>query len=185
MCMYPRPATGANMMQTLLKCRKFEVARRTFTLPNGATHSQEFVVHPGAVVVLPLLDTDHCLMLRQYRRALDRELWELPAGTLDIPGEPPDAAAARELQEETGYTAGRLEELCAFYPSPGILTERIRAFVATGLVSSQQQLDPAEEIQVMPMPVEDALAMVNDGRIEDAKTIITLLRWDMRRKECR
>ena len=170
-------------MESLLKCRKFEIIRRPVEGTDGRKRFLEYVAHPGAVVVLPLLEDDVIIMLRQYRPTVDRELWELPAGTLDVPGEAADEAARRELEEEAGYRAGRLEFLCEFYPSPGVMNEVIRAYAATDLEAARQKLEPMERIIVETMKFSDALSMVRDGRILDAKTIITLLHWDMRRKE--
>lgn len=172
-------------MELLLKCRKFEVFRREVPARDGQSRAQEFIRHPGAVVVLPLVDPASCLLIRQYRFALERDLWELPAGTLDVPGERPQAAAARELEEETGHRAGRLEYLCEFYPSPGILTELIRAYVAYDLAGTGQRLEPTERITVERVSADEAIMMIRDGRIVDAKTIITLLRWDMARREAK
>ncbi|MFQ5423099.1 MAG: NUDIX hydrolase [Phycisphaerae bacterium] len=170
-------------MEVLLKSRKFEVISRAIASTDGGSHRHDFIVHPGAVVILPLLDADQCIMIRNYRSSVDRELWELPAGTLDVPGESPDLAAARELEEETGYRAGRLVPLCEFYSSPGFLTELLHAFVATDLTKTRQRLEPTEQIRVEPTRMDDALAMVRDGRIVDAKTLVTLLRWDMQQRE--
>lgn len=169
-------------MQTLLKSRKFEVVRRTVEGREGPVRDFDYVVHPGAAVVLPLVKDDEIIMLRQFRPAIDRQLWELPAGTLDVAGESPEAAALRELEEEAGLRAGRLEPMCEFYPSPGILTELIRAFVARELTETAQRLGPGERITVERMPLETAIDRVRDGGIVDAKTIITLLRWDMERE---
>ncbi len=169
-------------MDTLLKCRKFEVYREDIPGHDGKSHPKEFIRHPGAAVILPLLDEHTCLILRQFRPALKKELWELPAGTLDKPGEDPKDAAAREVEEETGYRAGRLDYLCEFYPSPGISTELIRAYVARDLSKTAQHLDETEQLTVERLSVDEALNMVRDGRIVDAKTIITLLRWESQRR---
>ena len=164
-------------MESLLKCRKFEVVQQAFVARDGHKMARQFVVHPGAVVVLPLIDVDRCLLIRQVRHGIGRELWELPAGTLDVPGESPAEAAARELEEEVGYRAGRVERLCEFYTSPGILTELITAFVARDLTKTQQRLGPNEEIVVEPSTLADAINMIRDGKIIDAKTMITLMWW--------
>ncbi len=166
------------MMETLLKARKFSIVRKLAAGGDGIERPYEYVDHPGAVVILPLLPDDQIVILCHYRRVLERELWELPAGTLDVPGETPVEAAGRELAEETGYRAGRLEPLCEFYPSPGVLTELIRAYVGHDLSPSGLPLDETERIQPQRMDFAEALAMVRDGRIVDGKTIITLLRWD-------
>jgi ADP-ribose pyrophosphatase len=166
-------------MDLLLKCRKFDVCRIPVPTRDGLDRQYEIIVHPGAVVMLPLLSANECILIRNFRRAVSRELWELPAGTLDVPGEPPEQAAARELEEEIGYRPATLTPLCEFYTSPGILTELIRAYVATGLTKTRQNLGATEEIMVETVKVSEALAMVRDGRIVDAKTIATLLRWNL------
>lgn len=160
-------------MESLLKSRKFEVMRRQV---NGRPF--EFVNHPGSVVILPLIDDQHCLMLRQFRPALEREMWELPAGTMDKPGEEPLATARRELEEETGRTASRFEYLCEFYPSPGFLNELIRVYVARNLKDGKQHLDATEQVLAVEVKsLNDALAMIHHGEITDAKTIVTLMRY--------
>lgn len=169
-------------MDILLKCRKFDVCRLPLPAATGGPRQYEVVVHPGAVVMLPLLDTERCIMIRNLRHAVGRELWELPAGTLDVPGEQPEQAAGRELEEEIGYRAGRITPLCEFYSSPGILTELLRAYVATDLTKTRQKLDAGEEIEVETVRWSDALTMIRDGRIVDGKTIVTLLRWDLERR---
>lgn len=164
-------------MESLLKCRKFEVVQQACVARDGRPMARQFVVHPGAVVVLPLLDAERCLLIRQIRHGIGRELWELPAGTLDVPGESRAEAAARELEEEVGHRAGRVERLCEFYTSPGILTELITAFVAHDLTKTQQRLTPNEEIAVEPATLADAMNMIRAGKIIDGKTIITLMWW--------
>jgi len=170
-------------METLLKSRKFDVVRRMVTASDSRPHAVDYMRHPGAVVVLPLLSDDELVLLRNFRPAVDQTLWELPAGTLDVAGEKPAAAALRELEEEAGFRAGRIEPLCAFYPSPGVMNEYIRAFVARDLRRTRQRLEPTERIVTRTVKLSAALEMVRDGRIEDGKTIITLLRWTMARRE--
>lgn len=164
-------------MESLLKCRKFEVVQQAFVARDGRKMARQFVVHPGAVVVLPLWDAERCLLIRQIRHGIGRELWELPAGTLDVPGESLAEAAARELEEEAGHRAGRVERLCEFYTSPGILTELITAFVARDLTKTQQRLTPNEEIAVEPTALTEAMEMIREGKIIDAKTMVTLMWW--------
>jgi len=116
------------------------------------------------------------IMIRNYRVAVDEELWEFPAGKLE-PGEKPERAATRELEEETGYRSGRLRALSEFYTSPGFTDELMHVFVAEELTLVGQRLEPGEEITVDRIAVEDALAMVHDGRLRDGKSIAGLLTW--------
>ncbi len=169
-------------MESLLKCRKFEVFRRPVRTADGHEWDCELISHHGAVVVLPLLEDGRCVMIRNFRPVVDRELWELPAGTLDQPDEDPKDAALRELEEEAGYRANELAPLCEFYSSPGIMNELLRAYVATDLVPTRQNLEPTEEIRVEAVAFAEALTMIRDGRIVDGKTIVTLLRWDQERR---
>ena len=147
------------------------------TATRGVDVRRQFVRHPGAVVVLPLLKTTDgvCVVtIRQRRPAVDRVLVELPAGTLER-GEDPSLAAARELEEETGFRAGRVEALACFLTSPGLSDERMWAFVASELQSVGQRLEEDEEISVEIVAVKEALDAVMRGDIEDAKSMLTLL----------
>jgi ADP-ribose pyrophosphatase len=150
----------------------------TFAAPDGERFEREVVHHPGAVAMVPLLDGGRTVILvRQYRAALEELLLELPAGKLDVPGEAPAAAAARELEEEIGYRAAHLEQVAEFYNSPGFCDERVFVFLATGLEAAPLSAQGVEEsfMTVEPVALTEALAMVGDGRIRDAKTIIGLL----------
>jgi ADP-ribose pyrophosphatase len=161
------------MGDVLLTTRKFRVERREFSVPGQGVVHRELVVHPGAVLVLPLLGDGNVVLIRNHRYSVGAELLELPAGTLD-PGESPETCAARELEEETGYKPGRLEPLCAFYTTPGFTNEFMHAFVATELEQATQRLDDIEQIRVEVMRLADALDATVDGRIVDAKTIAAL-----------
>lgn len=160
----------------LLETRKFRVEERIEVMPDGSCRARAIVVHPGAAVVLPLLQDDQqrVLLIRNHRLAAGGPLWELPAGTLE-PGETPERCAARELVEETGHRAGRLRPLLRLFSSPGFCDEQLHVFVATELQPAEQALDEAERIEVHPLPLREALAMVGDGRIVDAKTVAALL----------
>lgn len=160
--------------QILLETKRFRVVRETQVTPDGKEHSREVVRHPGAVVILPLLDDGRICLIHNYRVSVDKTLLELPAGTLEI-GEDPAVAAGRELSEETGYRAKRIELLSVFYMSPGILDERMHLYLATGLEPGPMALDPAEDIVPLRMSWDAALAMARDGRIQDAKTLASLL----------
>ncbi len=157
--------------------RKFRVERRAVPDRDGRERLYDLVVHPGAAVVLPILDDGRVLLTRNYRFAVDRELLELPAGTLEPP-EPPIDCARRELAEETGYRAARVEPLLTFYSTPGICNEHMHAFVATGLSPGPTALEPGERIAAAPMTWPETLAAIRNGRIVDAKTLVTLLYYD-------
>ncbi len=161
------------MDEVLLTAARFRVERRLVDIPGRGTVSREVVVHPGAVLILPLLDADTVVMIRNQRFAVGGELLELPAGTLEA-GEEPAACALRELEEETGYAAAKLAPLCRFYTSPGFTNELMYAFVATELTATRQQLDDTEQIRVETMPLAEALDATLDGRITDGKTIAAL-----------
>ncbi len=157
----------------------FNVTVRRCVDEAGRAFRREIVRHPGAVMIVPLLDDERVVMIRNYREAVEADLWELPAGKLE-PGEPPEAAAARELLEETGYRAGRLDKLTEFYTSPGFADELMHAFVATDLTPDQQRLEPGERITVEIMHVSQALNMIREGEIRDGKTIAGLRLCAMR-----
>jgi ADP-ribose pyrophosphatase len=142
----------------------------------GAKHQREVVVHPGAVIVLGITNENEVLLIRTRRHAVDEVLVELPAGTLEA-GELPINCAGRELLEETGYLAGKMTPLASFYTSPGILSEKMHAFVATKLSKRTQALEEGEEIEVMPTPLEEAVSMAVRGEIRDGKTLATLLTY--------
>lgn len=146
-------------------------------LAEGHRYRKEVIVHPGAVVILPVLDDQTILLIRNRRYALNQVLVELPAGTLEK-GEDPINCAGRELLEETGYRAKRLKPMASFYASPGILTEKMHVFVAYDLEKKQQDLDLGEQIEVMPVTLGDALEMIRTGEIQDSKTISALLMYE-------
>lgn len=160
----------------LLEAAKFDVARLKFEGPDGTVIIRDVVEHPGAAVILPVLDDGRVVLIRNLRRTVGKTLWELPAGTLEE-GEPPEVCAARELEEETGYRATAITPLTEFFPSPGVLNERMYGYLATGLVKTAQALDENEEIEVFPLPSWQVRDMLKDGHIEDGKTIALLLYW--------
>jgi ADP-ribose pyrophosphatase len=143
-------------------------------LPGGGEAIREVVEFHGGVAVLALDDAGGVLLIRQYRYAVGEMIWELPAGMLE-PGELPEACAERELEEETGYRAARIEPLCHFYSTPGATNEVLHVYLATGLTPGGAHPEADERIQVIPTAWEDALAMVASGEIRDGKTIIGLL----------
>lgn len=148
-------------------------------LPSGRSAQREIVEHRGAVAAVPLTERGEVLLVRQFRGAVGRELLEIPAGTVES-GESPEACLQRELAEEIGMQAGRLEHLCTFFPSPGFLTEAVHVYLASDLAPRRL---PAEEedLTVVRLPLAEAMAGVG-RQIVDAKSIIGLLlatkRWD-------
>jgi 8-oxo-dGTP pyrophosphatase MutT (NUDIX family) len=163
--------------ETTHRGRLFSVEVLRFTDEHGRTVQREVVRHPGAVVIVPVLDDGRLVLIRNYRIAVDDRLWELPAGKLE-PGEDPQHAAARELEEETGYRPGRVRRLGAFYSSPGFADEKLQAFIAEDLAFVGQNLEPGEEIETAPLPPEEVRAMIANGRICDGKSIAAILMWD-------
>ncbi|HET6246867.1 MAG TPA: NUDIX hydrolase [Tepidisphaeraceae bacterium] len=143
----------------------------------GKRHSREVVAHNGAVLVMGFLDDGRVLLIRNRRYAVGQTLIELPAGTLEK-GEEPIKCAARELLEETGYQASRVEPLLTFFTSPGILSERMHVFAAYDLENKGMALEEGEDIEVMPTKWNDAMSMALDGRIQDGKTIAAVLWYD-------
>jgi ADP-ribose pyrophosphatase len=140
-------------------------------LPNGKTSTREIIKHPGAVAVIALTEDYKILMVRQYRKAMERVLVEIPAGKLEK-GEKPEVTAKRELEEETGYTCSSLDHLISFYTSPGFADELVHLYVATGLekMEVKAELDEDEFVDVLEVTLEEALAFIQDQQIYDAKT---------------
>jgi ADP-ribose pyrophosphatase len=135
---------------------------------------REMVVHPGAVVILPLLDEKNIVLIRNQRFAVGQTLWELPAGTREA-NEEPQVTAARELIEETGYRAHQISHLTTFYTTPGFCNEKMDAYVAKDLTFVGQKLEETEKIQVDIKPWNEVMKMIESGEICDAKTLTTLL----------
>ena len=160
--------------ELLLKTERFNVVRDSFVTSSGKTKSREIVRHPGAVVIVPRLADGSVCLIRNFRLSIRRTLIELPAGTLD-PQETPQSQAERELIEETGYRAGKMQPLHSFYLSPGILDERMHLFLATELVPGEAHRELGEEIENLVVPWAEAVAMIFRGEIQDAKTIASLL----------
>lgn len=152
---------------------QFELITETVTLPNGRRAELDLLRHPGAAAVVPFLDDGRVLMIRQYRHATGGTLLEIPAGKLD-PGEAPEACAVRELEEETGWRAGRLEKLGAIWTSPGFCDEVIHLFAAHDLERGEQRLEPDELIELEPVGLDAALAGLGTG-IVDGKSATALL----------
>src|SRR5215510_1238776 len=141
---------------------------------HGLTYVRDVVRHPGSAVILPVFDDDTIAFVKQYRHPAVKYLMELPAGTLNDQ-ERPEVGAARELEEELGLVAGKLEKLSEFFVSPGFCAEKMWLYLATDLTETAQRLEDDEMIEVVRLPINRALQMITDGEIEDAKTIIGLL----------
>lgn len=136
----------------------------------GRETTREVVLHPGACAILPVTEKKEILFVRQYRYAAEETLLEIPAGKID-PGEAPDVCAARELTEETGFRAERLRKLGAVFTTPGFCNEKIHLYLADRLVPAHQHLDTDEFLDVVKIPLDEALEMIRNGEISDAKTL--------------
>lgn len=150
----------------------------TVRFPDGSTGELEMVRHPGASAIVPVIgdlnDDPEVLLIRQYRYAAEGYLYEIPAGRLD-PGEAPSDCAHRELKEETGYTAARVEHLFTMFTTPGFTDEKIHLYLATGLVAGESAREADEFMELAPVKLSRALSMIEQGEIQDAKTALALL----------
>lgn len=153
---------------------KIDLALQQVRLDDGSIAEREVVLHRGAVALLPLIDPDRICLIENQRYAIGKTLIEVPAGTID-PGESPDQTARRELREETGFDADRLDFVREWYVSPGVMNERMYLFICRGLRPGPPRTQPDENLVNRIVTWDEALAMVDDGRIEDAKTILALL----------
>jgi ADP-ribose pyrophosphatase len=163
--------------EVLVRGAKFDVER--VSVPGDASFpAREVVRHPGAVIVLPLLEGPggvQVVLIRNWRISVEASLWELPAGTME-PAEPAWECARRELQEETGFRAATMEPMFRFHTSPGLSDEVMHAFVARGLAAGETDLQADERVTVHPTPAYECLRMVEDGVMTDAKSMLVLLR---------
>jgi len=157
--------------------RKIQVAIDTQTAADGTVIRRDMIFHPGAVVILPVLDRDRVVLLRNHRFVIDETLWEVPAGTRE-PDEPIEACAQRELLEETGYRAAKWRCLGYLYASPGVLDEKLHLFVAEELTPGPMQPEADEDLQPVIVRFDEAIRMCLAGEIKDAKTITSLLWWE-------
>jgi len=163
--------------QVLYRGKRIQLEIHRLENENGRQIEKEVLVHNGAVVVLPIVDDEKILLIRNHRYAVNQVLIELPAGTLEK-GEDPINCAGRELLEETGYLAERLKPIGSFFASPGIITEKMYAFAAYNLQKSTTALEDGEEIEVFTTTWPEAIEMIGSGQIADSKTIATLLLYD-------
>lgn len=161
--------------ETIYEGRVVKLHIKQVRLPNGAQAKREVILHSGAVAIVPLMTDGQVILIRQFRKAADRVLLEVPAGTLDHKGEVPEAAANRELREEIGYRAGKLTKLGGIFVAPGYSTEYIHLYLAEDLVHDPLAADSDEFIKSETMPLAEAVARILRGEIEDAKTVSSIL----------
>jgi ADP-ribose pyrophosphatase len=163
-------------MQTVYEGRVFSVEVGRLMFPNGTAHEIAVVRHRPSVVLIPMLDSERVVLIRQYRPAIARTMWELPAGTTD-PGESPDEAAARECEEEIGLVPGKLERLGGFFPTPGFCDEELVFYRVSDLrepPGTRRSPDEDEDIQPKVVTIAEARSMVARGDIIDLKTAFGL-----------
>ena len=161
------------MTKNIYKGRIVTLNLETVTLPNGATVELEVIHHPGAAAVVPMKDDRTVILIRQYRHAVGGYIYEIPAGKLH-PGEDPLVCAQRELEEEIGYKAGILDHVTSAFTTPGFTDEVIHIYKATQLQRGQQNLGHDEVLEIAEFPLEKTIAMIREGVIQDAKTIVGL-----------
>ncbi|MFG0288242.1 MAG: NUDIX hydrolase [Rhodopirellula sp. JB044] len=157
----------------LLQTSRFDVVEMELPSRDGQVHRRAYIRHPGAVVLLPLLDEDTIVMIENERTGVGETLLELPAGTRD-PGEPPLETAARELVEETGYHAKQLDVICEFYSAPGLGNELMHMIAARDLTEGEQQLEPTERITTRIVSRDEVETLVRQHQIRDSKTLVGL-----------
>jgi len=162
-----------NSRTTLHHGRVFRLIKENVTLDNGVTTDMEFIEHPGATAIIPMLTESRVILLKQYRHALRKYIWEIPAGTID-PQESVINCAKRELVEETGYAADQWQKLGEITPVPGYSDEKIHIYLATDLQPAEQDLDRDEIINVHEVEYSAAMEMIEAGKIQDAKSIAGL-----------
>ena len=162
--------------ETIYREQRFELRRCRIPLRGGGIQERGLIVHPGAVVLIPILDDGRVALIENHRWQVGRRLLELPAGTME-PGEDPRICAARELEEETGYHAEHLEAWAPFYPLPGGSTEVMYPFIARELAWVGQRLEPDEDISVVPKTIEEIQLLIETGTLEDGKSIAMLGRY--------
>ena len=158
----------------LFQNRIYRLVRSIIRHPGREPVVRDCIEHPGAVAIVPLLPGRRVVLIRQHRFAVREDIWEIPAGTLEA-GESPGACARRELMEEIGYRAGRLEKIAVFYTAPGFCDERMHLYVARDLRPERRPGDPDEIIRPRAVPLATALRWARTGRIRDAKTLAGLL----------
>jgi ADP-ribose pyrophosphatase len=152
------------------------VVKDTVELPNGKPSTREIILHNGAVCIVPITENNEIIMERQFRYPFNEVIWEIPAGKLDDGETDPKAAAARELKEETGYTADDITLIGEYYGSPALLGERIYMYMAKGLTPGERSLDDNEFLDVVKVPFDTVVKMIKENKIPDGKTQTAVLR---------
>lgn len=169
--------------EIIFQGRFLKIVRDQVELPSGQIGHREYIKHPGAAVVLPVLDSGEIVLVEQYRHAMKRVFLELPAGKKD-PGEPPLTTAIRELEEETGYQAQKMEFMTLIHPVIGYADEEMSLYIATGLKPGSQKLDHGEHLNVKTFTSKDLKEKIAKGQITDVKTLIGLFwYWNFIAKE--
>ena len=171
----------ANEQRTLLETSRFTVVEEIVIRPDGSEARCQYVKHPGAVAILPLVDDRHVCLIRSRRLTVGKTLIEIPAGTRE-PHEMPLDTARRELAEETGYQAAHFEQLAVYYPSPGVLSEQMWVYLARDLTPGTPAREANEEIENFVVTWDEALAMIDRGEIQDSKTLVALLMHERERR---
>jgi ADP-ribose pyrophosphatase len=174
------PTERENMTQEIKEVKKIYRGRvidlnvEKVTLPNDVEVELEVIRHPGGAGVVPLFEDHSIVLIRQYRHCAGGEIWEIPAGRIDE-GENPLDCAVRELAEEVGYQASHIEKLTAIYSAPGFCTEKVHIFLATGLTPCETNQEEDEIIEIIRLPIKEAVEEVKSGEIDDAKTVVGIL----------
>jgi ADP-ribose pyrophosphatase len=162
--------------ETVYDGKLLKVYKEIVRLPNGKERPREIVAHPGAVALVPIDEEGKVILVRQYRRAADGVLLEIPAGTRE-PNEDSETCARRELQEETGYEAGKVERLAGFFSAPGFCTEFLDCYLMTDLKESPGQAEEDENFEIERLTADEAIQAIRRGEIRDAKSICGILLW--------
>lgn len=162
--------------ERIYKGKIINVRVDTVELLDKKYSKREIVEHPGAVGIIPITSNKDIVLVRQFRKAVEEALLEIPAGLIEYKEEP-SQCAIRELKEETGYTANKLKKLFEYYSSPGFSDEKIHIYLADDIIAGTAQPDEGEYIRIVKMPIDEALKKVKTGEIKDSKTIIAILAY--------
>ena len=170
--------------RVIYRGKKIDLALQALALPDGSVTQREVVLHRGAVALVPMVDADHVCLVENHRYTVDQTLLEVPAGTID-PGETPDQTAPRELAEETGYQAGRIVRVAEWLVSPGVMNERMYLYLCEDLTPGPTRHQPDERLKPVVVSWDEAMRMVHEGKIDDAKTMLALFLVNRRRESGR